>query len=410
MTRDVDVLVVGGGQSGLAMSHLLSQRSIDHLVLERGEAANSWRNERWDSLHLVIPNKYWRMPGMAYDGDQPDAFMSKHQVVARFERYVAQVRPPLLAGANVVRATQREDGGFTVATSDEQFACRHLVVASGPFQAPATPAWAAQIDGSVAQIASQNYRNPAQVPPGKVVVVGTGQSGVQIAEELLRAGREVHVCLGPRGWISRRYLGRDITDWYHDMGVFDVTLEQFPSMKEARAGGFSQLAGDAARGHDTNLHTLHALGATLLGRVVDGDASRLQLQDASACMAAADAFAVKARGMVDGYVKAKGVNVDTGEDPWPTYTGTSLDERTALDFRKDGIGAIVWANGFRPDYRWLQVPVFDTTGFPLHRRGVTAVRGLYFLGLEWQHRRKSSTLMAGDEDASHLLSHISSAP
>jgi putative flavoprotein involved in K+ transport len=410
MTRNVDVLVVGGGQSGLAMSHLLSQRSIDHVVLERGEAANSWRHERWDSLHLVLPNKFWNMPGMAYDGDQPDGFMSKHQVVARFDRYVAKARPPLITGANVVQASLRADGGFAVVTSDERFTCRHLVVASGPFQAPNTPAWAAGIDPSVVQIASQDYRNPAQVPEGRVVVVGTGQSGVQIAEELLRAGRDVQVCLGPRGWIPRRYLGRDITDWYHDMGVFNVTPDQFPSMKEARAGGFSQLAGDAGRGHDANLHTLHALGATLLGRVVDGGASGLRLRDAQACMAAADAFAVKARGMVDGYVQAKGLRVDTGEDPWPTYAGTALDERETLDFQRDGIRAIVWANGFRPNYQWLQVPVLDAAGFPLHQRGVTPVRGLYFLGLEWQHRRKSSTLMAGDEDASHLLAHILGAP
>jgi putative flavoprotein involved in K+ transport len=144
--------------------------------------------------------------------------------------------------------------------------------------------------------------------------------------------------------------------------------------------------------------------------VAGGDALGLHLQDAGACLAAADAFAAKARGMVDAYLKAKGLDAPTREDPWPAYAGSALDERAALHFKREGIGAIVWANGFRPDYRWLQVPVLDATGFPLHRRGVTAIRGLYFLGLEWQHRRKSSTLMAGDEDASHLLSHIASAP
>lgn len=405
MRRDVNVLIVGGGQSGLAMSHLLTGRGIDHVVLERGEVAHSWRHERWDSLHLVIPNRYWLMPGMAYDGDRPDGFMSKNQVVARFDRYVTEVKPPLLTGTKVRGVKVEEDGRFSVLTEGPDFSCRHLVVATGPFQAPSTPEWAGQIDPSVLQVASQNYRNPSGIPEGGVLVVGTGQSGVQIAEELLRAGRKVYVGLGPRGWIPRRYLGRDITGWYADMGVFDVTPDQFPSMKEARAGGFSQLAGDANAGHDANLHTLHALGATLLGRVVGGGRDEVHLRDAAACMASADAFALKARGMVDGFIKSRGLT-PPDLDPWPDYRGTTVDSRETLNFKQAGIQSIVWANGFKPAYEWLGLPVLDAAGFPIHRRGVSPIPGLYFLGLEWQHRRKSSTLMVGDEDAAHLLTHI----
>jgi len=240
---------------------------------------------------------------------------------------------------------------------------------------------------------------------GAVVVVGTGQSGVQIAEELLASGRKVYVCLGTRGWIPRRYLGRDICDWYEEMGIFDVTLDKFPSLKEARAGGFSQLAGDGGAGHDLNLHTLHSQGATLLGRLVAGDRNGMQLRDGAACMEAADAFARKACDMVKAFADATKHAAST-DDPWPEYCGTTVDGRQRLDFRRDGIASIVWANGFRPAYDWLGLPVCNDAGHPVHQRGVTGVPGLYFLGLEWQLRRKSSTLMAGAEDAAHLLAQI----
>lgn len=405
MRQSVNVLVIGGGQSGLAMSHLLTQEDVDHVVLERGQAANAWRHERWDSLHLVIPNRYWRMPGLSYEGDRPDSFMSKSEVVACFERYVARAKPPLLTETHVQRVTQDGDGKFLVDTRGRQFACRQLVVATGPFQVPNTPPWAADIDPAVVQVASMHYRNPSQIPDGGVLVVGTGQSGAQIAEELLRAGRKVFICVGPRGWIPRRYLGRDITDWYHDMAVFDVTLAQFPSIKEARAGGFSQVAGDAGRGHDANIHTLHASGATLLGRLAGGGRDRLHLHDGTACIEAADAVARKARAGIDAYVAAHALTPGAS-DPWPVYQGTRLDPRATLDFRRDGVRSIVWANGFRPAYSWLALPALDDSGSPIHLRGVSPVEGLYFLGLEWQHRRKSSTLMAGDEDARHLLDHM----
>ena len=412
MQQRVETIIIGAGHAGLAVSHLLTRAARDHFILDRGRAANSWRDTRWDSFHLVIPNRYWCMPGMVYDGAQPDGFMAREDVVARFERYLAEAKPPLLENTPVVRVSLEGPRQFLVQTDQAGIRSRNVVVATGPFQVPSMPSWCRELDPGIVQLHSQRYRNPDQLPPGATLVAGSGQSGVQIAEDLLRAGRRVYLCIGSRGWLPRRYLGKDITTWYVEMGLFDTTIDEFPSLAAARASGFAQLAGDAALGHDLNVHTLAKAGAVLLGRAVHGAGNELQVADLEANLDAADGFAAKAKQLIDQHIRKereKGGEPCAGIDPWPLYQRTKDSVREKIDLRREGIASIVWAGGYRPDLGFLDVPVLDEMGFPLHRKGITRVPGLYFIGLEWLHRRKSSTLMAGEEDAGRIVAAIAGA-
>ena len=412
MQQHVETIIIGAGQAGLAVSHLLTRAARDHLILDRGRAAHSWRDERWDSFHLVIPNRYWLMPGMVYDGAQPDGFMAKKDIVARFESYLAKAKPPLLENTPVIRVSLEGPRQFLVQTEQTALRSRNVVVATGPFQAPSMPGWRCELDPGIVQLHSQQYRNPSQLPPGSTLVVGSGQSGVQIAEELLRAGRRVYLCVGSRGWLPRRYLGKDITTWYVEMGLFDTVVDEFPSLAAARASGFAQLAGDTGLGHDLNVHTLAQAGAVLLGQAVHGVGNELQVADLDANLDEADAFAAKAKQLIDQYIqkeKEHGREPRTGAEPWPAYQRTKHSAREMIDLRRENIRSIVWAGGYRPDFGFLDVPVLDGGGYPLHRKGFTEVPGLYFIGLEWLHRRKSSTLMAGEEDAARIVAAIGGA-
>ncbi|MBA3771543.1 MAG: NAD(P)-binding domain-containing protein [Ramlibacter sp.] len=409
MSQQVETVIVGAGQAGLAVSHLLRRAGREHLVLERGRAASAWRERRWDSFRLVLPNRYWLTPGTAYDGPEPDGFMAKHEVIERFERYIAREQPQLVEHNAVSGISLLALRRFSVQAAQGALLCRNVVIATGPYQSPSVPGWSAGLDQAIFQLHSDSYRNPAQLPDGAVLVVGTGQSGVQIAEELLLAGRRVYLCVGSRGWLPRRYLGRDITNWYAEMGLFDTTIDAFPSLAAARASGFSQLAGDEGRGHDVNVHALARAGVVLLGRAVGGTGRTVQLAQLEANLGAADAFAQRAKGLIDQYIAAghaQGRVHDGPEDPWPHYPPPELDLREQIDLAAEGIGAVVWAGGYRPDYGFLRIPVVDGAGYPQHRRGVTSVAGLYFAGLEWQYRRKSSTLMAGEEDAAFIVAHL----
>lgn len=407
MQQRVETVIVGAGQAGLAVGHVLARASREHLLIDRGRAANAWRDKRWDSFRLVIPNRYWRMPGMVYDGSEPDGFLARNEVVARFDDYLGAKRPPLLEHTPVRRVSLQGPRQFLVQTAHGDLRCRNVVVATGPFQAPALPAWREAISPDIAQLHSEQYRNPSQLPPGAVLVTGSGQSGVQIAEELLRDGRRVFLCTGARGWLPRRYRGRDITTWYAEMGLFDTRIDEFPSLAAARASGFPQLAGDDARGHTLNVHTLARAGAVLLGRAVQGGGHAIRVAGLAANLDAADAVAARAKGLIDQHIATQlGGIAHDGHDEWPVYPrdGTAVHE--AVDLRREGIRSIVWAGGYSPDYAFLDIPVLDAHGRPQHRRGVTEVPGLFFTGLEWLHRRKSSTLMAGDEDAAWIAAAI----
>jgi putative flavoprotein involved in K+ transport len=405
MDASIETVIVGGGQAGLAVGHLLAQARREHLILERGAVAQAWRAERWDAFRLVTPNGMCDLPGLRYDGDRPDGFMSRAEIVARFERYVSCTRLPLRLGVEVKRLLANGERNFTVDTDVGRLAARNVVVATGPFQVPVRPCWHADLVADVIQVPSQRYRNPGELPDGAVLVVGSGQSGVQIAEELVTAGRHTFLSVGTRGWLPRRYLGRDIVEWYVDMGLMDTTIDEFSSLAAARSSGFSQLSGDEGRGHDTNVHTLAAAGVHLLGRAVGGERHRVALRGRAENIRRADEFAARARARIDDYAAPTG-NRQPDIEPWPVYPRVDGDGPAEIDLRAEGVRSVVWAVGYRVAFDWIVVPVFDADGYPRHRRGVTDVPGLFFAGLEWLHRRRSALLLAGEEDARHIVSAI----
>lgn len=405
MTTSVETVIIGGGQAGLAVSHLLGQQRREHVVLERGDVAQTWRTQRWDSFRLVTPNGMWHLPGFGYDGDRPNGFMSRNEIVERFERHVESTRPPVRRGVEVKRLSIAGKRSFRVETDSGLLTARNVVVATGPYQVPLQLSWKGRLAPDLAQLSSQDYRNPSQLPDGGVLVIGSGQSGVQIAEELARDGRRTFLSVGTRGWLPRRYLGRDITEWYVDMGLMDTTVDEFESLAAARASGFAQLAGDEDRGHDTNVHTLAAQGVSLLGRAVGGERHRIAFKQRAASVRRADDFASHARAAIDAYVARSGRR-QRDADPWPVYPSVDDDGPAEVDLRAEQVRSIVWAVGHRVVFHWISAPVFDVQGYPRHRRGVTEVPGLFFAGLEWLHRRRSSLLLAGTEDASYIVSSI----
>jgi putative flavoprotein involved in K+ transport len=403
MMRETDVLIVGAGHSGLTASHLLQQQGRDHLLVEKGSAASAWRDHRWDSFHLVIPNRHCRFPGVDTAMLDPDGFLSRAEVVALFDQAVERTRLPLIDHTEVVSITPH-DAGFDAVTMSGQIRCRNVIVATGPFQQPNILPMATALNPSIFQVHSKHYKNPAQLPDGNVLVVGSGQSGVQIADELLKAGRGVHLCVGGRGWLPRRYQGKDITTWYVEMGLFDTTVDSFASLAAAKASGFAELAGDEDRGRDLNFHTLARDGAILVGKISDGAGVEIAFSDIDASIAVSDRFAANARDLIDQYRLDMGLP-DCAEDAWPVYQ-TAPRTVKSINLHDEKITSVVWASGYRPDFGFISAPVFDAAGFPVHRRGVTDLAGLFFVGLEWQHKRKSSTFMIGEEDIRFVLDRL----
>src|SRR5690242_9765116 len=397
-----ETVIVGGGHAGLAMSHQLSRRGRAHVVLERGRVAERWRSERWDSLHFQFPNWSLALPGQPYDGPQPDAFSSREEVVAFIERYCAVTAAPVRTGVRVdaIRSAPGTDG-FRLETSHGLLAASNVVVATGPYQEPVIPPPAGALPPRVTQVHSSAYRNPSRLPPGAVLVVGSGASGCQIVEDLLAAGRTVYLSVGRHRRFPRRYRGRDMFWWMERMGALDQTLAERP---EAR-GRPNPLVTGVGGGHDIDLRDYAARGVTLLGRVEAVDGARLRLaDDLNAQIAHGDEGVAAFTRSVDAYVARAGLAAP--EEALPAPPPSSVVAIRSLDLDASGITSVIWATGFRRDFSWIGLPVLDAAGEAVHRRGVTDCPGLYFLGLPWLHTLKSSVLCGVGRDALHLAEQI----
>jgi len=406
MSTSVDTVIIGGGQAGLATSYNLAQRGGEHVVLEQAAVPGSaWRDGRWDSFTLVTPNWSFRLPGAEYRGSDPEGFMPRDEIVATFGRYVADFDLPVQYGTRVtsVEATAPRDG-YLVTTLDTTYSARNVVVATGPFQTPKVPAFAAQVSGAAVQVHSSHYRNPESIPEGAVLVVGSAQSGCQIADELYRSGRTVYLCVGSAGRVPRRYRGRDIVDWMYLRGLFDLTADSLPS-PQARYAPNPHVTGRDG-GRTLNLHQFAHDGVVLLGHLIGADGEALRLApDLHASLAKVDAFEAEMVQMVDSYIVE--TSMDAPREVLPHLgDGYRLAEITDLNLRAAGITTIIWAMGYAADYGIVKLPVFDEAGYPEHRRGVTKHTGLYFMGLPWMHTRKSSLLMGVGEDAEYVASSI----
>ncbi len=399
----VDALVVGGGQAGLAMSEHLSRCGVPHLVLERDRIAERWRTGRWDSLVANGPAWHDRFPGMEFSGADPDAFPNKEAVADYFVAYAAQIAAPIRCGVEV-REVRRNTGhpGFRVETSDGVIEAVSVVVATGPFQRPVLPALVPD-DAGLDQLHSAAYRNPGQLRDGAVLVVGAGSSGVQIADELLRAGRRVYLSVAPHGRPPRAYRGRDFCWWLGVLGKWDADTPQ-PGMEHVTIA-----VSGAHGGRTVDFRRLAAAGMTLVGRTEtcrDGVLSFAA--DLAHNVARGDADYLSLLDEADAYVTQNGL--DLPEEPEARAIGPDpaclTDPIRALDLAQSGITTILWATGYALDYGWLKLDAFDATGRPKHRRGVSVESGLYFLGLPWQSRRGSSFIWGVWHDAQHVADRI----
>ena len=394
MTERVDTVVVGAGQAGLAASWHLTRRGVDHVVLERGRVGRSWREERWDGFVLNTPNWAQQLPGFAYAGDDPDGFAPRAEVIDYLEAYAASFDAPVReeVAATSLRAAPEV---YELETSAGPLRARAVVVATGAYQRPAPSPLRDAAPTGVFQQHTAEYRNPADLPDGAVLVVGSGQSGCQVAEELVGAGRAVHLSVGACPWLPRRHRGRDLVAWMVEAGLMDQTVDTLPG-PEALLACNPALSGTEG-GHDCNPLTLAERGVVPVGRL-EGfrDGRALFADDLAANLNKGAQFEAALR---------RGFDEHAGLEPEPPPAELPrLPGVRELDL--DGVGAIVWANGFRPDYGWIELPVFDAAGRPLHERGLTTLPGLAFVGMHWLHKRKSSLFLGVGEDAEHVVEQL----
>jgi putative flavoprotein involved in K+ transport len=387
---DRPVVVVGGGHAGLATSYCLKQRGIDHVVFERDRIGQDWRDARWDGFRTVTPNRQCRLPGFPYDGDDPDGFMDRDGVVAHLEAYVAAFGPPLLEGVVVTELRHDPEGGFELATSDGEFTAGQVVIATGGHHVPRVPRFAERLPAYIEQFSSADYTHPDELPEGDVLVVGSGQSGCEIAEECHRAARTVHLCVGGAPRTARSYRGRDVAAWLEDLGHDDVRA------REQRLGEGAAHTAEHVVGVD--LRRLAREGMRLYGRLLGVEEAVLRFApDLRGNLDAADAAAETVKDAIDAHIAAS--DIDAPDEPRIDPVWVPGVQPRLLDVEAVGIQSVVWCTGYDSDYRWVQAPI-------CHERGVTDVPGLYVVGLPWLQTRASGRFAGIARDAEYLAELI----
>jgi putative flavoprotein involved in K+ transport len=402
-----EVVVVGGGQAGLAVSRLLTDAGVGHVVLERDTLVHSWSDARWDSFCLVTPNWQCRLPGYRYTGADPDGFMVGKEIVEWLTGYVASFDPPVREHTPVSSVRSRADGGFDVVVPDGLVVADQVVAATGGYHTPRIPRLGEHLPEHVAQVHSSQYRNSGQLPPGPVLVVGTGQSGAQIAEDLQLAGREVHLAVGRAPRFARRYRGRDVIAWMHDTGHYDKPVTDKP-VEERTQDHTNHYVTGRDGGHDIDLRAFARDGMRLHGRVVGIDPTAVRFApDLAANLDAADAVYNGINDLIDDYIATNDIETPTGPSRYEPVWRPEDAGDVALPVAE--LAGVVWATGFTRDYRWLHEPVFDGAGHPVHLRGVTPVPGVYFIGLPWLHTWGSGRFAGLERDAEHVVGELLAA-
>ncbi len=400
----IPVVVIGAGHAGLAVSRELTEQSIDHVVLERGEVANTWRTERWDALRLLTPNWQTRLPGLVYDGDDPDGFMTMSEVIDFIDRYATLIDAPVETGTTV-QSLRKPGAGYEVVTDRGTWTSDAVVIATGAFNKPKLPALAGDLPAEITSIAPDKYRGPDDLSEGGVLVVGASATGSQIADELLRSGRDVTLCVGEHVRMPRVYRGKDVQWWFDRTGLADESYQDVDDIVRARHVPSPQLIGTANR-RDLDLNALVADGARLVGRLSAVNGSRVHFAGSlpNVCKLAD----LKLGRLLDTFDEWAATSDETLESPH-RYRPTEVDDRAALqlDLETDGIKTVFWATGFRPDYSWLDIPILDRKGEMIHDGGVvTQSPGLYRIGLPFLRRRKSTFIHGAGDDARDLVDHL----
>ncbi len=406
MIERIETVIVGGGQAGLAVSYYLQQMGREHVIFEQAaRVANTWRNDRWDSFTLLTPNWSFRLPGAEYHGDAPDGFMARDEILTCFEQFLERNNLPVQFGVNVESVMQGlEKNVYLINTGKKTFWAKNVVIATGLFQSPKIPAFSTAISQDVLQLPSGKYRNPQTLPDGAVLVVGSAQSGSQIAEEIYLNGRKVYLCVSGAGRVPRRYRGKDIYEWMRIVGILDRTVDQLPSSKAKFAANPHVTGRDGGR--TLNLHKFALDGVALLGHIRDAQQNHIWLEpDLNENLKKADKFEADLTNQIDSYILKNGLTAPEEELP-ELQNGFTTRETTEMDLRAAGITTIIWAIGYKFNFDLIKLPVLDGDGFPIQTRGVTNYPGIFFVGLPWLYKYKSGHLFGVGEDAMYIASKI----
>jgi putative flavoprotein involved in K+ transport len=395
-------VVIGGGQAGLCASHALTKRGIDHVVIEKETLAHKWTSQRWDAFCLVTPNWQCQLPDHPYDGNDPHGFMVKDEIIGYVERFIAKVKPPVLEHTAVTQVS-RSGGGYRIETTAGVATADSVVLATSLYATPFVPPAAGALPNAIVQLHTADYRNPAQLPEGAVMVVGSGQSGAQIAEDLHLSGRKVHMVTGNAPRCARFYRGRDVVDWLADIGQYDITVEHDGMTKKKHDTNHYLTGRDGGR--DLDLRKFALEGMALYGRMTGVAGGRMRFAaDLKSNLDRADAVYNGINALIDRHIADRGISAPDGTPYQPLWEPDG--EVLELDLAAAGITSIVWATGFLPDWSYVSLPIFDGTGYPVQRRGVTGLEGIYVLGLPWLWTWGSGRFLAVGRDAEHIVSHL----
>jgi putative flavoprotein involved in K+ transport len=405
MSRHYPVIIVGGGQAGLSMSYCLKERNLEHLIFEKNQIGYAWSAKRWDSFCLVTPNWQCQLPGYPYSGPDPYGFMQKDDIVQYVKAYAASFSPPIREGVEVLKVRRDEANmGFEVCTSIGDYTADQVVIAAGNYHLPKIPRFAERLPESITQLHASDYKSPQHLPEGGVLVVGTGQSGCQIAEDLHLAGRQVYLCVGSAPRSPRRYRGRDVVDWLDQMGYYDLTINEHPQKEAVRAKANHYLTGRDG-GREIDLRQFALEGMQLLGRLKAIQGNQLEFwNDLKQNLDQADVVAESIKQTIDRFIEQQQIPAPIEPPYCPVWEPESV--RLELDCEQARIKTVVWCTGYQTDFGWIEVPVFDGKGYPGHDRGVTPVMGLYFLGLPWLYTWGSGRFSGIARDARYLADYI----
>ena len=411
----VDTVIVGGGQAGLGVSYFLQRNGNKHIVFEQGRIGESWLSARWDSFQLNTPNLRNVLPGLPYDGPEADGFWRTDKLVDYFHQYADRFQLPVRTGVNVLSVERGENQeSFIVkmrtdGQAEESVLSRSVVVASGIQRIPKVPALHSKLPADIVQLHTSEYRNAKSLPPGAVVVVGGGQSGCQITEDLLAAGRNVYLCCSKAGRVPRRYRGRDIVEWWVETKFWDVTYDNLPDKSISRMPQ-PQISGLGRYGHTISLQHLASKGVVILGRLLDVESGTLIMgDDAAAHVHFADEFSQRVKNDIDAYLQRMNITSPPLEDDpadIPDVEAKCVSPLRQLNLHEANVSTVIWATGFTGDFSWIHLPVFDDQSKPIHNRGVSVERGLYFVGFPWLNSRKSGILYGIAEDAQYIADAI----
>ena len=404
MSYHYPVIIIGGGQAGLSVSYCLKQKGIEHIIFEKQNIGHEWRSRRWDTFCLVTPNWQCQLSGYPYPGNDPYGFMSKDEIVKYLEGYAASFNPPLKEGVTVTKVGKTETGIFAVSTSIGEYTCDRVIIAVSGYHTPKIPRLAERLPDSIYQIHSSTYKNPESLPAGSVLVVGTGQSGCQIAEDLHLAGTQVHLCVGGAPRSPRLYRGKDAVEWLDRMGYYNLSIDEHPKKETARSNTNHYLTGRDG-GREIDLRKFALQGMKLHGRLRLISNGKLEFQDdLQHNLDRADTVAENIKHNIDRFIEQEQIEAPQEQPYIPVWQPEHPESN--LDLAAANIQTVIWSTGFVTDFSWIDIPVFNGSGYPSHDRGITTLPGCYFIGLPWLHTWGSARFSGIARDANYIAEHI----